>query len=1347
MFELSRPCFTAPSFLVNKQILNRLGRVVRATAAVAVLGMCASMAWAAQQATTTALAVTAGGAPVTTVPAQTVVTLTATVTAGGAAVTTGQVKFCDATATYCTDIHVLGTAQVTSAGFVTFKFKPGGGSRSYKAVFVGTNAYATSTSSISSLVVTGSPIASTTTIAQSGITGNYTLTATVTGQGNFLPTGTVSFLDTGNSNSVLGTGLLGGWNTTVSWLNPQSPATGANPESIVVGDFNGDGIPDLAAANYGNSGNNSLTVSLGKGDGTFTTSTTFPGLFYDPESIAAGDFNGDGKLDLVVASVNSTITILLGNGDGTFTASTLGTSSPFGGAFVAAGDFNGDGILDLAIANQGQSFCTYCTSSVTILLGKGDGTFTPAAASPATGSYPSSIAVGDLNGDGKADLAITCQGSNTVTILLGNGDGTFTSAPAIQNAPVQPRSVAIADFNGDGMPDLAVGGDVYSGLVMLGKGDGTFAPATSVPMDYASSIAVGDFNGDGKVDLATVWPDNNTVATLLGKGDGTFVQGASPLTGNFPWAITSADLNGDGVADLALANTGGSTVTVLTSQLTRTATASAAGIVVTGPGVHQVDASYPGDANFGSSVSATAGLTAGPLAIALSLRGNPSSGSTYTQQVVFTATLSPYNTQANSTNGETVTFLNGASVVGTGTLSSGVATLNLTSLPSGTDNLTASYAGDAAFSPATSSILAYPVSKATPVITWPNPPAILYGTALSAAQLNATSPIPGVFAYTPSVGTVLNAGSHPLSASFAPTDTADCLPASGANTLMVNQAPLTVTAANASRAYGAANPVFTSSAAGVVNGDLILLSGSSVATRTSAVGAYPIVPLVSGTNLASYSVSNVNGTLAVTPATGLTVVPGTATRVFGAANSVMMGSVTGVLNGDTFTVTGATTATASSPVGTYPITYTVTGANIADYFVTQTTGTLTVTAATPVITWAAPGAIGYGTSLSAAQLNATASTAGTFSYSPALGAVLGAGTQTLSVTFTPTDTTDYAMPSASTVQLAVNKAPLAITANSTARVFGAANPAFSGTVSGAVNGDAFTESFATSATAASIAGSYPIVPAVAGANLADYAVMATNGALSVTQAGTATTFALSNSDLTMTATVLSLTSGTPTGNVAFYQGQTLVGTGTLANGTATFTTANFPAGNVVVSAQYSGDANFTQSASPPIFVLTVNPAQTQLTVAPAGSVSDALTLTAASGFTGTLQFSCGGLPADAICSFSPTSYTFTGSSNSASVTMTVLTGVSACAGQGPLARPGLTTLAGVFFVPLLVLFGGRRRTRVQLLMFLLVLGGVCGLVTACGSSPQSPAGTSTVQVVASGASGFQQMTSVTLTVQ
>ena len=640
------------------------------------------------------------------------------------------------------------------------------------------------------------------------------------------------------------------------------------------------------------------------------------------------------------------------------------------------------------------------------------------------------------------------------------------------------------------------------------------------------------------------------------------------------------------------------------------------------------------------------------------------------------------------------------------------------------------------------------VNKATPVITWPNPAAITYGTALSAAQLDASAPTPGVFTYTPVAGTVLGGLSHALSVSFAPTDTTDYLPATGANTVFVNLAPLTTSAANASRAYGAANPVFAASVTGAVNGDILSAIGSSQAGSTSPVGTYAIVPWVSGTNLTNYTISNPhNGTLTVTPAT-LTVVAGAATRVFGAANPVMTGSVAGALNGDTFTVTGASTATGTSAVGSYPITYTVTGANLADYTVTQATGTLTVTQATPVITWATPAAVTYGTALSGAQLNATASTAGTFVYSPAAGAMLGAGVQPLSVTFTPADATDYVTPSASTVALVVNKAPLTIAANNAARVFGAANPAFSGTVSGGVNGDTFTESFATSATAASIVGSYPIVPSVAGANVANYSVTPTNGALTIAQAGTATTFALSNSNLTMTATVLSLTSGTPTGNVAFYQGQTLVGMGTLANGVASFTATTFPAGNVVVSAQYSGDANFTQSASPPIFVLTMAPAQTAITVAPAGSVSDALTLTAASGFTGTLTFSCGGLPADASCSFAPASYTFSGSSNSTSVTMTVQTGVSANAGAGPLARTGMTALAGLVCVPLFVLLGARRRPRVQLLMFVLLLGGVCGMMTACGSGPtQSPAGTSTVQVVASGTSGFQQTTSVTLTVQ
>ena len=207
----------------------------------------------------------------------------------------------------------------------------------------------------------------------------------------------------------------------------------------------------------------------------------------------------------------------------------------------------------------------------------------------------------------------------------------------------------------------------------------------------------------------------------------------------------------------------------------------------------------------------------------------------------------------------------------------------------------------------------------------------------SAAQLDATAPTPGVFTYTPAAGTILPPGHQALSVSFVPADTADYRPATGANSVLVNPAPLTVTAANASRPYGAANPVFSATVAGAVNNDSFTASAASLATSASAVGSYAIVPSVSGANLANYIVSPINGTLTVTPAP-LAVVPSNATRTYGSANPTLTGSVTGALNGDTFTVTGSTTAMGTSAVGSYPITYVVTGANLADYAVVPAPG-------------------------------------------------------------------------------------------------------------------------------------------------------------------------------------------------------------------------------------------------------------------------------------------------------------------------------------------------------------------------------------------------------------------------
>lgn len=236
---------------------------------------------------------------------------------------------------------------------------------------------------------------------------------------------------------------------------------GVNPTTVAVGDFTGSGNLGLAASATELV---NLAFFQGFGDGAFNFISGPPPQTGSPDAIAVGDFNKDGKLDLafgdgsVTSELSKNVNVLLGNGDATFSQApgspiilAACTSSPAGEAAVAVGDFNGDGKLDLALASAGDN-------CVTILLGNGDGTFTQAAGSPFTvGNQPSAIAIGDFDGDGKLDLAVTNQADNTVTILLGNGDGTFTQATgspfAVGNGPT---SIAVGDFNGSGRLGLAV---------------------------------------------------------------------------------------------------------------------------------------------------------------------------------------------------------------------------------------------------------------------------------------------------------------------------------------------------------------------------------------------------------------------------------------------------------------------------------------------------------------------------------------------------------------------------------------------------------------------------------------------------------------------------------------------------------------------------------------------------------------------------------------------------------------------------------------------------------------------------------------------------------------------------
>ncbi len=663
--------------------------------------------WAAT-ATTTSLTLKSNGTAVTSLTSGKAVRLTASVKAGSASVTTGQVNFCDNAAGSCTFLHVLATAQLTSAGSASFSYVPGIGSHSYTAVFLATNADKTSTSSAADLTVTGTPVVgTTTTITKTGSVGDYTLSSTVTATGALTAPliGDIDFVDTSFSNAIVNTAELVPSAAASTFTNISTPSAGSSSYSITYGDFNGDGKVDLAMANFGTA---TVTILLGNGDGTFAAPTTVSTTVSRPNGMLAADFNGDGKLDLAIANTYSAyVGILLGNGDGTFT-SAANVSLAEGSYDLVTGDFNGDGKADLAVTS-GNSPQVY------IVLGNGDGTFT-SAATISTAADPYAIVTADFNGDGKADLALTDYSDYQVEIFLGNGDGTFTAGqtPSTGNGTY---SLAVGDFNGDGKADLAVASASSNNVSMLlGNGDGTFTAAASPSTGSGTvpySILVADFNQDGKADLATSNDGNSTMSVLLGNGDGTFTLQTDALsTGGDPYYSVVADFNGDGVPDLAAESYDAGTDTIFLTQVTQSASATLSGVSVLGVSGsgHEVEAKYVGDSNFIGSASSTVPLTGEKAATVLSLSSSAST-SGYGAPVVLTAALSPFDPEGTISNGTAITFQSGSTALGTGTLSGGVATLGIATLPLGKNIITASFPGTTYLNSSTSGAQTVTVGK------------------------------------------------------------------------------------------------------------------------------------------------------------------------------------------------------------------------------------------------------------------------------------------------------------------------------------------------------------------------------------------------------------------------------------------------------------------------------------------------------------------------------------------------------------------------------------------------------------------------------------------------------------
>ena len=530
------------------------------------------------------------------------ITLTASVTAGGSPASGGSVSFLDGKVSLG-NIQVVGTHPAAGhqqgTAVLTLMLAPG--AHSLTAVYGGTTQ--------SPGVVTSNPVASNVSgqlMSKTGLVANpnaqnpnnYDFTATITGGGILAPSGTADFADI-TDNIDLGTAALDPQTVVHSFLSGHKKNTSNKPAQSVVADFNGDGIPDIATANASFGATSTMSVFLGKGNGQFQSPVDYTTNTFT-SGIVSGDFNQDGIPDIAAMSQGDSlndgdVAVFLGSGDGTFRGPVDNMLGTFPVA-IAVGDFDGDGILDVATVD-------YFANAADVSLGNGDGSFKAPVAYP-VGQGPCCIVTGGLNKSGFLDLVVADTDGNKMSVLLGKGDGTFKSQQ-IYTTGFQPEFVAIGDVNMDGRADILIAnyGDPSVG-VFLNNGNGTFQNQVSYPVGGPDAgIAIGDLDGDGIPDVAVSYYHPSKVGVLHGNGDGSFSAPAEFDTHQKQgYEVSLADLDGDGTPDIISADINQS-ISVLLNQTSASATLSNVAVSGSRTDMKQIVANYAGDSSYKKSKS------------------------------------------------------------------------------------------------------------------------------------------------------------------------------------------------------------------------------------------------------------------------------------------------------------------------------------------------------------------------------------------------------------------------------------------------------------------------------------------------------------------------------------------------------------------------------------------------------------------------------------------------------------------------------------------------------------------------------------------------------------------------